>query len=501
MGLGRWVRVRQRVAPAHLAAAASLAMVVAACSAGGSSPTPAPSAPGMPVASPTASVTASAASRTPVIVDVDMDSSDTMALPFLLRDPSLDVLAVTVVGTGLVHCNAGLQNANAILATLGVDGVPVTCGRDEPLAGTHAFPAEWREAADGAYGLALERRGVSMPAEDAPALIRSLAASTEPPITVLALGPLTNVAEALQADPELAGQIERIVAMAGAIDVSGNVALDEAYTQLRPAEWNVYADPAAADIVVRSGVPITLVPLDATNDVPIDAAFFAALEADHGAAPADIAYELLARRGVGVGEYLWDPLASVIAIDDSVATLETMKLRVETAEGPDSGRTVRADNGTPVRVATSADRAAFEQRFLAGLRLGPPRPHPFALAGTISVTFDGTTCADDAPDTLAAGDWAISVKSTFTGQAYVALVTFHEGAGWNDLLTHISTAQDPTAQPDFVDVAAGSFLDGPSSARLIAAITPGTYGLVCLYNMTATTGNAAAGSGPFTGGP
>jgi hypothetical protein len=77
----------------------------------------------------------------------------------------------------------------------------------------------------------------------------------------------------------------------------------------------------------------------------------------------------------------------------------------------------------------------------------------------------------------------------------------HEGAGWNDLLKYFATAQDPTAQPDFVDVAAGSFLDGPSSARLIASITPGTYGLVCLYDMTATTGNAAPGSGPYTVGP
>ena len=308
------------------------------------------------------------------------------------------------------------------------------------------------------------------------------------------------MAEALQVDPELAGQIERIVAMGGAIDVSGNVALDEAYTQLRPAEWNVYADPAAADIVLRSGVPITLVPLDATDDVPIDAAFFAALEADHAAAPADLVYELLARRGVGAGEHFWDPLASIIAIDDSVATFETMKLRVETAEGPDSGRTIRADNGTPVRVATSADRAAFEQRFLAGLRLGAPRPNPFALAGTISVTFDGTICADDAPDSLAAGDWAFDVETTFAETTAVGVVVFHEGSGWDDLMTYFETASDPTNQPPFLDVAAMTGLEGPSSTRMIASLTPGTYGIVCL-TFGGDTSNAAAGSGPFTVGP
>ena len=135
----------------------------------------------------------------------------------------------------------------------------VTCGREEPLAGSHAFPAEWREAADSQFGLSLERKPVTLLKEDAPELIRSSARSLDRPVTIVALGPLTNLAEALQGDQDLASRIERIVAMGGAVDVPGNVSLEADESNPLPAEWNIYADPTAADAVLGSGVPVTLV--------------------------------------------------------------------------------------------------------------------------------------------------------------------------------------------------------------------------------------------------
>jgi len=484
---------------------AGLVLVLAACGATGTPSVGTASPPGSAAAPPSAAAPTAAPSATPpgpapIVIDTDMGADDTMALPFLLREPTVDVLAVTVVGTGLVHCGGGLQVVTGILATLGIEDVPVTCGRTEPLAGTHAFPADWRAAADAGFDLALERRSVSAPRQTAPDLIRSVADAAAQPITIVTLGPLTNVAEALQGDPSLAKRIERIVAMAGAVDTPGNVSLGAQDAPPLAAEWNVYADPAAADIVFRSGVPITLVPLDATNDVPVSAAFFAALGADRGAAPADIAYELLARRGVLPGEYFWDPLASVVAVDESVASFETVNLTVETAEGPDSGRTARADDGVPVRVALHANQAAFEARFLSGLRLGPPRPHPFVLAGTIPVRFDGTTCVDERPPTIAAGDWKLDIESTVGGTTIVVVVRFHEGAGWDDLLAYARTAKDPTAQPDFLDAPYGAFLEAAGTSVVIAALTPGTYGIVCLRTAESPP-RTVPGNGPFTVAP
>lgn len=471
-----------------------VALLAAACGSGG--PTPAPSsAPG--TEAPTAAPLASPTGLTPVVVDTDLSADDTMAIPFLLREPSIDVIAVTVVGTGLVHCGSGLQGVMNLLETLEIADVPVTCGPSEPLAGSHAFPAEWREAADGQYGLDLERKPVTILDEDAPELIRALAASSERPITIVALGPLTNIAEALQHDAALGPRIERIVAMGGAVDVPGNVSFEADEQNPLPAEWNIYADPTAADVVLRSGVPVTLVPLDATNSLPLDAAFVAALAADHAAAPADIAYELVSRRGLLPGEYLWDPLAAVIAVDESVATFETIALRVETAEGPDSGRIVRAAGGAQVSVATSADRLAFEARFLAGLRVGPSRQRPFTLAGSFRATFNGTTCADEASDTLAAGDWMINGDVTAAATTVLIAVRFHDGSGWDDLLAYFATAPDPTDQPSFLDVGTLSFVEGPGAVSMVAPMTPGVYGIVCLH-FPGSESLAFAGSGPFT---
>ena len=479
------------------AVVASLALIVGAC--GAVTPSGAPPASG--AATPAATPVLSPSGPQPVVVDTDLSFDDILALAFLLRQPEVDVRAVTVTGTGLVHCLSGLQVMARLLATLERSDVPVSCGRDEPLAGGHAFPTEWRQVADGAYGLALERASVSNPASTAPEMLASVAAAAAAPITVVALGPLTNLAEALQADPGLVARIGRIVEMGGAVDVTGNVATDPAGTGTPGlAEWNVYADPAAADIVFRSGIPIALVPLDATNAVPVDQAFIDALGSDHAAAGADVAYELLARRGATGLDYLWDALAAVVAVDASVATFEPMKLAVVTEEGADSGRTIRSEDGNEVRVATTADRAAFEERFLAGLRVGAPRANPFTLAGTIAVTFDGTTCADDEADTIAAGDWMVDAKATTAGWTYVAVISFHEGAGWDDLVAYVAPADDPLAAPPFVDNPAGALLEGPSSSRFVVGLTPGTYGFVCLHatDPSGADGTGTRGSGSFT---
>jgi inosine-uridine nucleoside N-ribohydrolase len=472
---------------------AVLLIAIAGCNATEVSPTAAgtPS----PAASDTLE-TASPAGPTPLLIDTDLSADDTLALPFLLREPSLDVAAVTVVGTGLVHCAQGLEHLTALLTTLQAGELPISCGRSEPLAGTHAFPSEWRAGADAGYGLSLDPRPVTVPSLSAPELIKSVAAASTRPITIVALGPMTNLAEAFQADPPLADQVARIVAMGGAVDVPGNVDLGSGPTA---AEWNVYADPTAFDIVLRAGVPITLVPLDATNDVPVNADFIAQLETDHEAAPADIAYELLLRGALTTLDSFWDPLASVTAVDEGVVTLDTIPLRVVVDEGSDSGRLERSDDGVPVRVATSADRGAFESRLLSGLRAGAPRANPFLVTGTMDLRFDGETCVEERPEVVTAGVWLIRGESTATGSTVFVIVLFHEGYGWDDLVDYVTTAPDPTAQPTFVDVPAYSFVDGPGSATMTADLGPGPYGFVCLSAGDAGPLAVPAG-GPFTVG-
>ena len=160
----------------------------------------------------------------------------------------------------------------------------------------------------------------------APELLVSVIESEADPVVVFTDGPLTNLAAALRLDPGIAGNIAMVFTMGGAIDVPGN-------TPRNPdAEYNIWVDPVAAAEVLASGVPLTLIPLDATNQVPL-----------HARAPAGPARNISRVRWgqavvamleansefvTGGGGYFWDQLAAALLADETLASFETMRLAV-----------------------------------------------------------------------------------------------------------------------------------------------------------------------------
>jgi hypothetical protein len=141
-----------------------------------------------------------------------------------------------------------------------------------------------------------------------------------------------------------------------------------------------------------SDVPVSIVPLDATDDVPVPPDLATRLESDHKAGGADLVYELLVRYPdrlrPELGQQLWDELAALAVSDPDLVEWEDT---IVTA-GPD-GRLVEDDAGKALRFAASADRPAVEAALLEALRRGEPRATPFIVVGSIAVTFDGTTCS------------------------------------------------------------------------------------------------------------
>lgn len=341
------------------------------------------------------SITTPATTGIPVVVDTDLALDSVMALLYLLGRPELDVRAITVSGTGEVHCDSGVRIAAGLLALAGADGVPVACGPEQPLEGANAFPAEWREAADGAWGLELPE-GAAPSGLPAPSLLAAVIGASEEPVLVFTEGPLTNLAAALRLNPGLVADVAMTYVMGGAIDAAGNALANP------EAEFNIWVDPVAAAEVLTSGVPLTLVPLDATNQVPLTAAHLQALS-EHQSTPEAAAVVRALQANFRDGLFFWDPVAAAVLVDESLASFETMRLAVVTEGGPQAAGTIkRTAEGSEVRVVSEIDADRFAREFLsalAGEDVGPIRavlPTPATTVEELTAALHAALGAQDA---------------------------------------------------------------------------------------------------------
>ena len=196
-------------------------------------------------------------SREKIIIDTDPGQDDAVAILLALASPEeLDLLAITCVA-GNVPLALTARNARMVCELAGRRDIPVFAGCDRPL-GRALVTAEHVHGKTGLDGPDLLEP--TMPLQDSHAvdhIIACLRDHDPGTVTLCPLGPLTNVATALQKAPDIVPRIRRIVLMGGAYFAVGNVT--------PAAEFNIHVDPQAADIVLKSGVDITMVPLDLTH--------------------------------------------------------------------------------------------------------------------------------------------------------------------------------------------------------------------------------------------
>lgn len=301
---------------------------------------------------------------TPLVIDTDMAVDDWLAIAYLLQHPLIDVRAITITGDTPQTLNACVRNAMNLLALAGKPEIPVAAGRPQSL-GSAALQPGWRDRVDAMLGIALPSNPLpSSPLSAVDLLVRAIATADQP--CLLTLGPLTNVADLLAGHPATASRLEHIWIMGGAVDVRGNLDAGIA-TENDTAEWNIYVDPQAAADVVNSGLPITMIPLDATNTAPLTVAFYKRLAADRATPLAEFVHHVLAYERLMVesgGWYFWDPLAAAAITDPSVIGTTPMPITVVTDLGREEGRTRHDPAGTTINVATTADAAHFERVFI-----------------------------------------------------------------------------------------------------------------------------------------
>jgi pyrimidine-specific ribonucleoside hydrolase len=309
------------------------------------------------------------AKRTKVVIDTDANIDDWMAMLYLLNHPEIEVAGITLVGTGCAHLKPGAQNMLNLAQLAGHADLPVALGIESPMAYDHAFPASIRDQADTMFGIKLPDNPKE-PLPSATSFLRDQLKATDEKLTILAIGPLTNLGTLLHQSPELAGRIQCIYLMGGAIDVPGNVHATDPTNPNVVAEWNIYCDPVAASYVFQSGVAITLIPLDATQHAPITPAFYQRLKNDRRTASADFVYQALTADYdfLASGEFdFWDPFAAAILTNGDLGSYRQVRLSVYTENDDRSGQLLVAGNGPELSAYFDAAVPAFEDLYLAVL--------------------------------------------------------------------------------------------------------------------------------------
>jgi len=318
-----------------------------------------------------------------VIIDTDPGTDDAIAILLALNSPELDVRALTVV-PGNVTAQQGLENALKLVSLANRCDIPVAGGAEHPLF-QKLITAEFWHGKNGLANVELPASKCKADGRFGPDLIIQMVHEHPHEITLLPIGPETNIALAILKDPSIVPLVKEVIVMGGSIS-GGNVNA--------AAEANIYNDPEAAQIVFQAGWPLTMTGLDVGNMTLFTRKHVEQLEKTHGpendfmVAVTKFLVELSESFG-DPGTPMYDPLAIGAAIDPTIVKAQAMHVDVETRGEFSRGETVAnrrnevernvlhgdryiiegVDKVTPnVQVCTGVDAERFIQLFIARLQ-------------------------------------------------------------------------------------------------------------------------------------
>src|SRR3984957_9066990 len=296
-----------------------------------------------------------AAGAKKIILDTDPGTDDAMALMLALNSPELDVRAITVV-PGNVTARQGLENALRMVSLANRCDIPVAGGAEHPLF-QKLITAEFWHGKNGLANIELPASKCKADTRFGPDLIIDLVHASPHEITLVPVGPLTNIALAIEKDPSIVPLVKEVILMGGSIK-GGNVNA--------AAEANIYNDPEAAQIVFQAGWPLTMVGLDVGDKTLFGRAQLDELSKTHGPLN-DFAVQVFtfllgleAKYGSGGGTPMYDPLAIGEAVDPSILTKTAMHVDVETRGDYTRGETVANRRGGIERNVLHGDHYEIE---------------------------------------------------------------------------------------------------------------------------------------------
>ena len=303
-----------------------------------------------------------------VILDCDVGVDDALALILSFHSPELEVKAITGVN-GNVPLDRVFENIQKVLSLIQPQQKPLIAkGASQPLKGQSVY-AHSVHGEDGLGGAKIaQKRGEEWwhtypgPAYE---LITRMAHQYPNELTLIAIGPLTNLALGLQNDLEGMRKLREVVIMGGAVRTKGNVTSH--------AEFNTFVDPLAAEIVFESGLLITLVPLDVTHQVFLTPQLIEArvkpLQNTFSQFVIEVTeYDITTHRfRTGEVFYLHDPLAVGVVIDPDLFRKERLAIDVETQKGEHYGQILEVSRSSNIDVCMKVDKMRFLELFFSRL--------------------------------------------------------------------------------------------------------------------------------------
>ncbi|MEL6562495.1 MAG: nucleoside hydrolase [Bacteroidota bacterium] len=296
-----------------------------------------------------------------VIFDHDGSADDFLSLILLLSMPDVEIIGISITPADCYIENA-LETTLKLLERAGKSEIEIGIGN---FHGINAFPSHWRakpkviNALPSLIGIEVEGNPTQF--IDSVELITRKILSSNDPVTIMMTGPCSNLVHAIRENADLVHHIEEVIWMGGAFDVPGNVAT---YNHNGTAEWNVFWDPISAKDLLKYGLNIVFVPLDATNDVPVSMDFLKELANHREHQWADLAGQFWATTIDTIPAYeyiyfMWDVLATSYLAIPNAFVFESMEVDIE-AVGPSAGRTVRKEGSNQfAKVAMNVNKETF----------------------------------------------------------------------------------------------------------------------------------------------
>ncbi len=317
-----------------------------------------------------------------IIIDTDMMIDDWIAILYLLNHTDIEIMGISVTGTGGCYLESGSRNALALLKILELDyKIPVVAGAQQPLIYSNIYPKEIRDNTKNFMGIDIPASDAKLYENSIEEFYIDIIEKSTNPVSILIIGGGTNFGSFVKSSKFTNGiksKIAKVVVMGGAIDTLGNLKdLTDNYSFNQVAEWNVFIDVSGMQSIFSSGLSIVIVPLDACQKIIFNHDFADNFKAKTHGIAAEYVGKMLTKYFSGATAYpIFDPLAACVLVNlnqadiNKLVTLQTLTLSINqkmivSGLSDTSGQTKRDNQGFKVVVCMDANKDYFAKIFIA----------------------------------------------------------------------------------------------------------------------------------------